>query len=226
MDMQHSGADNITLTVAFVTGLLGGFGHCTGMCGPLITTLSLTHAIMDVRQRLWAHLLYNAGRITTYVFIAAALSIGMSVITSHKEPWVIQRVAGIIAGIFMILAGVSILLRKDWLSYLETHHQVILRLGRAVSEERSYWRFFLLGGVFGLLPCGMSYAFIAGAAASGDIVTGMAIILSFGMGTIPAMLLIGLATSLIGIRLRGILFRVAGLGVIVMGMLFLRRVIL
>jgi sulfite exporter TauE/SafE len=49
--------------VLFTTGLTVGFGHCIGMCGPIVVSLSLS---LKGRSVVVPHLLYNGGRITTY----------------------------------------------------------------------------------------------------------------------------------------------------------------
>ena len=65
-------SDNL---LALATGLLGGFGHCVGMCGPLVAAMSLAGGPADPRRVLAGHLLYNAGRVTTYGFIGAAMGL-------------------------------------------------------------------------------------------------------------------------------------------------------
>ena len=55
------------LYLAFlVTGFTVGLGHCIGMCGPIVVSLSLN---LKERNPLLPHLLYNTGRVITYAIL-------------------------------------------------------------------------------------------------------------------------------------------------------------
>ena len=224
--MKMVNTTEITGVVAFVTGFLSGFGHCTGMCGPIAVTFSLGQPSHGLRNKILIHLLYNTGRITTYTSAGALLALSVSLININlgQRPMAVQNIIGIVAGIFMIAIGTGLLFNIGWISWLESKNKTILRIGGDIVQERSFWRYYLLGVLFGLLPCGMSYSFIAGAAATGNMIKGMSIMFLFGLGTLPSMLLVGVTTSLISLKLRGLLYRLAGLGVIIMGIIFLERI--
>jgi sulfite exporter TauE/SafE len=55
-----------------------------------------------------------------------------------------------------------------------------------------------LGLVWGWLPCGMVYAALVFALASGDPVRGASIMLAFGLGTLPTLMLTGTAARWFG----------------------------
>ena len=48
------------------TGFTVGFGHCIGMCGPIVVTFSLNLKEKDI---LVPQLFYHFGRITTYALL-------------------------------------------------------------------------------------------------------------------------------------------------------------
>jgi len=77
--------------------------------------------------------------------------------------------------------------------------------------------------VMGLLPCGLSYTMLIAAAGSGSLYNGALLMLAFGLGTAPAMLLVGIAAGRIGPRLRGALYRMGGALVALMGAYYLYR---
>jgi sulfite exporter TauE/SafE len=77
--------------------------------------------------------------------------------------------------------------------------------------------------MLGLLPCGLSYSAFAGAAATGRPAAGLLLALSFGLGTLPALVLAGAALGFLGARGRGMLQRAGGLLVALLGLLFLLR---
>ena len=53
--------------------------------------------------------------------------------------------------------------------------------------------------------------------------SGMMLSLLFGLGTVPSLVLFGVAASFIGSKLRGLFYKAAGATVIIMGILFLLR---
>jgi hypothetical protein len=75
---------------------------------------------------------------------------------------------------------------------------------------------FPLGLVLGFLPCGLSMASIVRGASSGNALEGGLLVLCFGLGTLPAMLLLAGFASRLSVRQR----RVGELasGVILIGM--------
>ena len=215
---------NTGYILAFFTGLLGGFGHCIGMCGPLVASYTLYEK--DIFRRFPAvlpHLLYNGGRITTYVFIGALMGISGSFVNTAGKLSGIQNAVGILAGAFMVVMGLGITgVFKD-IRLLEKHNSLILRMVKNVREGDSLWRYFPLGLLLGFLPCGLSYSVFIGAAATGSMPSAMFFVLCFGVGTIPSLLLFGLAMTYLNTRIRGWIYRTSGVMVIITGVYFLAR---
>jgi len=208
--------------LAFSTGFLGGMGHCIGMCGPLVASFAFHGASSagNVKEHLLPHILYNAGRITTYMFTGAVMGAAGFYINNFSG---LQNIVAITAGIVMILMGIGISGVFGTMTWLEKHNNLILRGGKGLLKGESLFRYYPLGLLFGLLPCGLSYTAFTAAAGTGSLFSGMVLMLFFGLGTLPALLLFGFAASSISSRLRGLLYRSAGVIVIVMGMLFIYR---
>ena len=131
-----------------------------------------------------------------------------------------------IGGVVMILFGIylagwwqSLL----WLEKAGAHlWKYIEPFGRRYIPVRSAAEAFLLGLVWGWLPCGMVYAVLALALASGSGAEGGLLMLAFGLGTLPALLSIGLAYNTLNRFIRDPRIRMlAGIIVIVMGILML-----
>ena len=79
----------------------------------------------------------------------------------------------------------------------------ILKAGlRVLFTQKSYSAMFSIGVLNGLLPCGLVYLGIAGAIATGDGLKGSLFMMMFGLGTLPAMLFVSLASQLISIDVR------------------------
>jgi sulfite exporter TauE/SafE len=210
--------------MAFATGLLGSFGHCAGMCGPLVGALALAAAPEGARRSVSGQLAYHAGRITTYAAVGAVMGLTGSFVNVAGRLAGVQQVVSIAAGLLMVLlglgtAGVSAALRR-----LEARASGrVMGLIRGVLSGGGPGRLYPAGLALGLLPCGLSWTVFLGAAGTGSLPEGLLLALAFGLGTVPALLLVAAAGVAIGQRARGILARAGGLLVAVLGVVFVLR---
>jgi sulfite exporter TauE/SafE len=214
-----------TLLGALVTGLVGGFGHCAGMCGPLVAAVSLASGPRPGRAGALApHLLYNAGRVTTYTFAGMVMGLTGSFVNVAGRVAGLQDAVAIGAGALMVVLGLGAA------GFFPAARRVEERLaGRLFGAVRGLaggagpGRAYPLGLLLGLLPCGLSWSVFVGAAATGSPVQGALFALSFGLGTAVALLLLGGATAWLSARSRGLLFRAGGIAVALLGLRFLLR---
>ena len=216
-----------SIFAAFLVGLLGGV-HCIGMCGGIVGALSsgLSLDVQTSRRRLVAaQLAYNTGRISSYTIAGLLFGFFGQQLggTGLLQGMPVGR---IVAGVIMILFGVY--LAGWWHSLLLLERagarlwKYIEPLGRRFIPVRSAGQAYLLGLVWGWLPCGMVYAVLALALASGSAVGGGTIMLAFGLGTLPVMLTMGLAFNTLKRYVHDPRIRlVAGLLVILMGVAML-----
>jgi sulfite exporter TauE/SafE len=212
--------------MALTTGLLGGFGHCIGMCGPLVASYSLSDRPAAPHHgvpALLPHLLYNAGRITTYAAIGGLMGLTGSFLSFAGRIAGLQNFVALLAGIVMILMGLNITGIWGSPAWIERHNLPVLRAARLAAGSSSPLRYVLLGLVLGLLPCGLSYTIFVAAAGSGGFFQGLTMAVLFGIGTLPALLAFGTLVSLVGSRARGRIYRTGGLLVVCMGFYFLWR---
>jgi sulfite exporter TauE/SafE len=212
----------------FTSGLLGGFGHCIGMCGPIVATYSL-----NLKGRYLPHLLYNLGRITTYTIIGGIMGLTGSFVGVVKFIKGLQNITMAFAGIMMVLMGLGI---GGWLPFLKGKNApslipFIARAMRSISEVKTISAFYPMGVILGFLPCGILYtAFIAAAGVgmeSGNqiegFLKGMLMLFLFGVGTFPSLFLFGKFVSVIGEKLRGKLYKGSAILIILMGIIFVYR---
>lgn len=172
----------------FLAGLAGSM-HCVGMCGGFACALGTD--TRGAAGMLLRRLLYNVGRLTSYVFLgAAAGAIGVALAGHDGSPFA-QRMLALVSGALMVIIGLQFFGLFRRLGYArfggatELLAQALRDLLRAPGPAAP-----LAFGVFnGLLPCPLVYAFAAQAAASGAPLAGMAVMLAFGLGTFPALLL-------------------------------------
>ncbi len=213
------------LVLALTTGLVGGFGHCVGMCGPIVGALAISAApALGPRRSALGQLAYNAGRVTTYAFLGAAMGFAGSFVNVAGRLAGLQDAVSVVAGLLMVAMGLGAAGVTGWSRRLETRAGGWLIAPAArLLRDGGAGRFYPLGLVLGLLPCGLSSWAFLGAAATGAPVPGLLFALSFALGTVPALLVAGSAAALLGARLRGALYRAGGVLMILLGALFAAR---
>jgi sulfite exporter TauE/SafE len=202
----------LTLSAAFLVGLLGGV-HCVGMCGGIVGALSsgLAPGIRLSRWRFLSALLaYNVGRILSYGLAGLLLGLLGQQVVALKifGSFPVGRVVG---GVFMVLFGFylagwwrALLALEQAGAHLWKH---IEPLGRRFIPVHGSGQAFLLGLVWGWLPCGMVYAVLALALAGGSVLHGGLVMLVFGLGTLPLMVGMGFAMGTLTRVLQGRMLR-------------------
>lgn len=211
--------------LALGTGLLGGFGHCVGMCGPLVGSVSLAAApALGPRQVAAGQVLYNLGRVTTYALVGAVMGLTGSFVNVAGRLAGFQQAVAVAAGLLLIAMGLGAAGIAGWARRLEARAaERVFAAARGVLAGGGPGRFYPLGLLLGFLPCGLSWSAFVGAAATGGLAPGLLFALCFAMGTVPALLLVGWATAVLGHRLRGALYRAGGVLVVLLGALFVAR---
>ena len=208
------------ITMAFVTGLLGA-GHCIGMCGGLVSALSLS----EIGQKGgWLfHLLYNSGRITTYTFIGAVVGLLGSALAYTDRFKMVTRMLLVGSDLFIILVGLGTAGLFTWLNAAKLDFPAPMKIMPTAVSGRRRWPPALaalpLGLLFGFLPCGYLYAVAITAAQSASVATAALMLLAFGIGTAPSLLLFGGAAHWLSGRARTWMLRLAGLVVASMGVI-------
>ena len=206
----------------FLLGLLGT-GHCVGMCGPLVVAFPARSGNFT------SHLCYHCGRIITYALIGAlvgSLGAGLERLagggTDHLL-WVARLQVGfsLVAAVFLLLFGLSrldILGEPAWIAKASPAEiPGYNRLIRTVLGKDNHGTMFLLGLMMGLLPCGLSFAAFARALPFAAPLTGGGLLLAFGVGTVPGLLLVGTGAAQFFRRFRRISDILSGLLMIGMG---------
>ncbi len=220
---------DVSYLSAFLVGLLGGV-HCVGMCGGIVGALALgmPEAARNSSRMLPYLLAYNLARITSYT-LAGGLMGGVGYLAAH---WSGLRHAQlglqVVAALFMIALGLYLAGWWRGLSRLEQlgGHlwQRIEPFGRRYLPVRTPGQAFVLGLLWGWLPCGLVYSVLVWSISRGDAFQGGLLMLSFGLGTLPTLLLMGVAAARLSDLVRHVwVRRVAGVLVMLFGVLTLLR---
>ncbi|MCF6258249.1 MAG: sulfite exporter TauE/SafE family protein [Gammaproteobacteria bacterium] len=185
----------ISITAAFVIGLLGSV-HCVGMCGGIMNALCF--AMPKQRQsktRISLTLvLYNLGRVFSYS-LAGAMIGGIGMLLQGPDGMLGSGLR-IFAGLMMIAMGLYLAGWWRGLVHLESFgNHVIWRHIQPVTNKlmpvTKAWQALLLGMLWGWLPCGLVYSTLTLAGAAAQWQQSALIMASFGLGTVPVMLLTG-----------------------------------
>lgn len=180
------------LTAVFLVGLLGG-AHCLGMCGGIVTALTVQ---MPKQRPDWSlHLAYHAGRITTYT-AAGALAGGLGATALRLEGILpVQILLYVVAQLMLVALGLYLLGVPRYLDAFERAGRALWRrlqpAASALFPIRTAPRGYAVGLLWGLLPCGLVYSVLVTALVTGGVANGALAMLAFGAGTLPSLLAAG-----------------------------------
>jgi len=208
---DHTVITELSLYAVFLTGLLGGV-HCAGMCGGIVSALGM------MRQRTGGSLrgisvsieasastsvarqanaapsallsvsLYNLGRLSTYTALGA--------------------MAGAVGSFAWMMNSMLPALLWTRISPLATRTLTRSGVGNSI----------LAGSLWGLVPCGMVYAVLSASLVSGNATNGALLMLVFGLGTLPNLMLLGMSGQWLAKASRNLVVRrCAGLLIIGFG---------
>lgn len=187
-------ADYSAVASALMLGL-AGLAHCVGMCGGIAATLTL--GLRDDLRRSGKRmlpflLLYNLGRISSYVLAGAMVGY----LGASADKLIIDLafpLGHLITAVFMLLAGLHVAGWWNGLAPVERGGGVLWGrylqpISRKLLPVHTRGAAFLAGCVWGWMPCGLVYAALVLAAIQADPAQGALIMLCFGLGTLPALL--------------------------------------
>jgi sulfite exporter TauE/SafE len=188
------------LLAMFVAGLGGSAVHCVPMCGPFVLgqvadrlARAPAAGLCEMTRVRGALLLpYHIGRLLTYAGLgAAAATLGGVADRVRYLPAALLVAAGAMCALYALRR----LLPRAFPSKpapASGGTRLLVRMARLVDRSRPSGG-FLLGVLLGFLPCGMLYAALVLAAATQSPVAGAAAMLAFGLGTVPALVMVGIA---------------------------------
>jgi len=176
---------------ALLMGLLGG-GHCAGMCGPIVSAMSIGTDTKQ-RNRLTYPLLYNGGRILSYLLAGIAVAAMGEIASQLGEGMAVRRTLTTIAALVMILLGLYL---SGWwprgILLIERGGSLLWRLIEPVARRfipiRSPQQAVIAGALWGWIPCGLVYTALLWALSAESVLQGGMIMVSFGIGTLPTLL--------------------------------------
>lgn len=191
---------------AFLIGIAGTV-HCVGMCGGV--AMAFSSAIPSKGNKLYYHLAYNGGRVSSYIIAGAAVGYLGSIGEARLD--IAFPLLPFLSALFLILMGLYI---GQWwmgLSKLEAIGSLLWRFISPISKKflpfKTPFHAYFYGGIWGWLPCGLVYSALVWSMSSGGPQQGALVMLFFGLGTLPALLSTALGGDLIKTLLRDVRVR-------------------
>jgi sulfite exporter TauE/SafE len=209
---------NGVLGIGFLMGFIGSV-HCIGMCGPL--TMALPFSQQKSIFKYISMVLYHFGKILSYA------SLGLIVGLFGKQIFIIdsQQSLSIIIGVMMLVYVVWVYLVKinAQLNPLQFIQAPVLKALSALFKNKKLYVFIFLGFLNGLLPCGMVYLALGSAMSTGQPFHAALFMAFFGMGTMPALLMVALGGHMVGFEWRKKLQNALPVFIIGMGVMLILR---
>ncbi len=198
-------------------GLLGSF-HCVGMCGGFV--LAVDRSERTASSRIATQVLFHLGKTLTYVFLGAI--VGIAGVALVKAPWfsAVQTLLSVLAGLLMIVAGLQFLgvLKELPVGGLFGPDSLYGRAVKSVVNMRGAAAPAAMGMLTGFLPCPLVYAFLAAALEQGSLFRAILVMAILGLASMPALMAVVLGGSAMGPALRRRMVRVAGVWIILLGL--------
>jgi sulfite exporter TauE/SafE len=216
----------IELPLIFLGGLLGS-SHCIGMCGGFALTVGL--GARGLRANLARQLVYSAGRIFSYGFLGCVAGFAGFWFARRSGAFVpLQAGLSLVAGVLLVaqgLLGLGLFPGGIFRRSAPPRRSSCLAgtfLGTFLMSPRVS-DVFVAGLLNGLLPCGLVYGYLSLASSAASLPAGLATMIAFGLGTVPAMVLTGAGASVVSVAARHRLHRIAAVCVLLTGVLAIAR---
>jgi uncharacterized protein len=190
----------ITISAALLAGFLGS-GHCFAMCGGLAAALGMRARIAGASHSVTLRNIaaYQVGRVGGYTLAGALIGFfGTSLQSAVNLPNLATGVR-VASGVLLVLIAIRILWGWNGLAIFERIGArlwtTLQPMAKHAAGHGEISGSLLLGLVWGWLPCGLVYSMLLFAALSGSAWRGAALMLAFGVGTLPAILSSGVVAT-------------------------------
>jgi sulfite exporter TauE/SafE len=203
--------------------LLGSV-HCAAMCGGFVCFSTGSMTPRHGASALHGHALYHAGRLVSYLVLGAAAGALGGGITRLGTVAGVARGATIVAGALMVGWAISTIAAQRGIAlpsptiperWPRMIGGLLVRLRHAPDGVRAA----VTGIATTLLPCGWLYVFVAAAGGTGDLADAMLVMAIFWLGTVPALVAIGVGAQQLFGPLRERLPTIGALTVFAIGVL-------
>ena len=202
---------NVTYGTAFVIGIIASLSTCMAVVGGLLLSMSATFAKSG--DKIKPQLLFHCGRIVSFFILGGLIgAIGTAFTLSTNATFIL----GLIIAIVMFILGINLLDVFPWAKKLQlSMPKALSKHALGVSKLNHTLTPLLVGVATFFLPCGFTQSMQIYTLTTGSFLKGGLTMLSFALGTLPALALISFSSFSIQKNSKaGIFFKSAGLIVI------------
>ena len=209
----------VELPALFMMGLLGG-AHCVGMCGGFAV---LAHGAGSSPRGSARMAAYLSGKTVTYAVLGVVAGAAGHLVSGLAGA---QTMLSVLVGVFLVVIGLGAagVVPERLPGFSSVGPWIGRLLGRIVGSGGTKAP-FALGLLNGMLPCGLVYAAVAKAAATGSVTGGAAAMALFGIGTMPALALTAWLGGRLGPVAQRRVARIGGWLVVAFGVYVLWRTV-
>lgn len=185
------------VSAMFFAGLVSGFTHCAGMCGPFVLAQTDSATGPGLARIMGAALLpYHLGRMTTYIALAALFHsvLNLALLFAPMRGLLAVPLLLTAAVIFISSAFPAFAPIFPWAARLSAGLPLgwLYRLSRHLDPHSGTSQRFALGVILGFMPCGMVVAALMATSLVPSLLHAIFAMGAFALGTMPALILVGL----------------------------------
>ena len=213
----------IELPLVAAAGILGS-AHCLGMCGPFALMIASSGEGGRCAARRQA--VFTVGRLTVYAFLGTLAGLSGAWLAHYQNHLLHASafLALLAGGLLVSQAAASLsLIRMPRPTKAAGALCLAARSYRSLLTSHSMTPVLLAGVLTGFLPCGLLYGMVALAATTHSAVQGGLVMLTFGLGTVPALWSFGWASGRLSVAWRGRVWRFAAVAILVTGIITIGR---
>ena len=215
----------VTQTMSFaavvVLGLVAGTSSCLAVSGGLLLSsaakFNARYANASTNDRMRPVFLFVIGRVVAYGLLGGLIGLLGQIFTFSP---LITGGLIILAAVYMITMGLDMLkISPKWLKACMPRMPKGLSHKIMDAEGKEHWSApFLLGAATFFLPCGFTQSLQVLALTTGSFVQSAVMLAGFALGTAPALLALGFASSSLKGKTGKLFFQFSGALVIVLGL--------
>ncbi|MBO0779463.1 MAG: sulfite exporter TauE/SafE family protein [Ktedonobacteraceae bacterium] len=214
-------SEHMSYGMVFVMGLIASVSSCAAATGSLLLGMTTAYnerrVVSSERNQLHPSLFFHVGRLLSYTCLGAVMGALGTMLTLSP---LLNGAMTLVAALVMLLLGLQLLQLFPWVRRFQPRlpkrlaHQMY-----EVSEKQSPLTFFLVGAATFFLPCGFTQALQLYVLSQGGMLTGALTMLTFALGTFPALLSLGAVSSFIKGPLQRYVVKVSGVLMLLIGLL-------
>lgn len=176
----------------FMAGLVGGFTHCSAMCGSFV--VSQVQGVEKASQSMLVA--YHLGRITTYILMAVVFAtlLNLAFLYMPVRDFVVGPILMLAGALFLMSAFPKLAQSMPWLYKIQGFlpYKTVMKWSGDLSAQRSFLQRYALGVLLGFVPCGLIVAVVMAASTASSLFDVIVSVAAFGAGTMPALMGVGL----------------------------------